>query len=822
MEPETIRTILERMKSPLQFASQEDFVHLSLLRDVEMLMDRFLAQLGEALKISGTRREAGRLFGAWRSLFRGFDTLSVVEKKECIQKALVLHNEMISSLVNPGEEDTGQRQKALSEEDRKTTAYHLQRLSLPVQYIKGVGPRFAAFLDKKKLKTVGDLLYFLPYRYEDRRFVKSIAQTEVGCRETIVADLLHGEIKRYGSRRVYEATFQDDTGLLVAKWFHGQTAYLNRAFKQGKRYVLTGEIRLYGFQRNMLHPDYELLGEQEEDMVHFKRIVPLYSEVEGIPPKMVRRILLRVVEEYADAVMSPIPDHICRQRRLMNIHQAIRHVHFPPEGEDITLFNEKRADAYRRLIYDEFFFFQLAMAIKKKGTSLRPGIALHTGGALSQRFRKDIPFSLTKAQERVIAEIERDMKRASPMTRLIQGDVGSGKTVVAMAAMVAACDNGYQAAMMVPTELLAEQHFRTLSSWARTLGLDVALLSGGLGMAERKILADAIREGKIPLVVGTHALISQGTEFANLGLVVIDEQHRFGVLQKASIRSKGLNPHVLVMTATPIPRTLAMTVYGDLDVSVIDELPPGKKAIQTKIMYEHQRERVYEMIRKELKNNNQVFIVYPLVEESENLDLKDATHMAQHLGHDIFSDEVVGLVHGKMKRSEREEIMMSFAAGEIRILVATTVIEVGIDVPQASLMIIEHAERFGLSQLHQLRGRVGRSDIPSFCVLLAQKNMSPEAKRRLKIMVESQDGFRLAEEDLAIRGPGEFMGTRQSGLPDFRIAHIVRDMAILEEAKRDAFQLLEEDPELCRRENFPLMTILKERWQEKLDIAQTA
>ncbi|MDR2861029.1 MAG: ATP-dependent DNA helicase RecG, partial [Syntrophobacterales bacterium] len=609
---------------------------------------------------------------------------------------------------------------------------------------------------------------------------------------------------------------------VVAKWFHGQTAYLHRAFKEGKRYILTGEIKLYGFQRNMLHPDFELLGDEQEDMVHFRRIVPLYSEIEGVPAKVVRRIMLRVVEEYADAVISPIPESICRQRRLMNIHQALRHVHFPPEGEDIALFNERRSDAYRRLIYDEFFFFQLAMAMKKQGTALHPGIVMQPGGVLAQRFQENLPFPLTKAQGRVIGEIEDDMRRASPMTRLLQGDVGSGKTVVAMAAMVVACDNGYQAAMMVPTELLAEQHFRTLSSWAGKLGLETALLSGSLGVGERRAITDAIREGKIHLVVGTHALISAGTEFANLGLVVIDEQHRFGVLQKASIRSKGLNPHVLVMTATPIPRTLAMTVYGDLDVSVIDELPPGKKAIQTKVMYEHHRERVYEMIRKELQKNHQVFIVYPLVEESENLDLKDATRMAEHLSQNVFPGEMVGLVHGKMKNSEREEVMSSFVAGDIRILVATTVIEVGIDVPQASLMIIEHAERFGLSQLHQLRGRVGRSDIPSFCVLLAQKNMSPEAKRRLKVMVESQDGFRLAEEDLAIRGPGEFMGTRQSGLPDFRIAHIVRDMAILEEAKRDAFHLLEDDPGLCKGENSLLLAVMKERWQEKLDIAQTA
>ena len=821
---DTIRAILEKMENPLRFASRDSFRHLLLLRDVEALMEKFLSQLSHALKDrkhAADDHELGELFMAWRSVFRDFDRLPPEEKKSHIEEALVLHRKMASHLLDPSRPDAdageGTYSRAYQQMER-----NLKRLALPIQYVKGVGPRTAQLLERKNLKNVEDLLYFLPHRYEDRRFVRTIAEAEVGRRETIVGEAVHVEMKIYGRKRIFEVTFRDGTGSLVAKWFRGQTAYLKSTFKTGKRYILTGEVSRYFVEKNMLHPDFELLGEQEEDLLHFRRIVPVYSETEGLHQKSIRRFMMEVVENYASNLMSPIPEDICRRRRLMEITRAVRDVHFPPQEEDIRLLSEMRSEAHRRLIYDEFFFFQLGMALKKKGTVLHPGIAFKTGGPLLKRFYEILSFPLTGAQKRVIAEIEDDMAQGWPMNRLLQGDVGSGKTVVSMAAMVTACDNGYQSAIMVPTEILAEQHCRSIRAWAEKLGLRVVLLTGSLGAAEKRSLLEEVRTGAARIVVGTHALISQDTEFSNLGLVVIDEQHRFGVVQRASVRAKGVNPDVLVMTATPIPRTLAMTVYGDLDVSVIDELPPGKKPIQTKIMYEQQRERVYELIGKELERGNQVFVVYPLVEESEALDLKDATRMAEHLQKDVFPEESVGLIHGKLKNSRREEIMSDFLAGRIRILVATTVIEVGIDVPQASLMIIEHAERFGLSQLHQLRGRVGRSDIPSTCILLVQKTGSADARRRLKAMVDSRDGFRIAEEDLAIRGPGEFMGTRQSGLPDFRVASIVRDAKILGEAKRDAFGLIETDPALAGEGHVLLREVVKRRWRQRLEIAKTA
>jgi len=407
------------------------------------------------------------------------------------------------------------------------------------------------------------------------------------------------------------------------------------------------------------------------------------------------------------------------------------------------------------------------------------------------------------------------------MNRLLQGDVGSGKTIVAMAAMITACENGYQAVMMAPTEILAEQHYARIREWANPLGLRVSIMTGNLKQSERKKLSEKILSGESHIIIGTHALIQEGVAFKNLGLAVIDEQHRFGVIQRAALRKKGINPDVLVMTATPIPRTLAMTVYGDLDTSIIDEMPPGRQPVRTKVFYEQQRSRVYEIARSELTKGNQVFIVYPLVEESETLDLKDATRMAEHLQMETFSDYRVGLIHGRMKAKEKDEIMAAFSKKKVNVLVSTTVIEVGIDIPQASLMIIEHAERFGLSQLHQLRGRVGRGEIPSYCILMSQRAGSEDSKKRLRVMEKTNDGFIIAEEDLSIRGPGEFMGTRQSGLPDFRIANIIRDTGILTEARSDAFSLVEKDPRLERHEHRLMKEVLLRRWGGRLDLVKT-
>jgi len=421
----------------------------------------------------------------------------------------------------------------------------------------------------------------------------------------------------------------------------------------------------------------------------------------------------------------------------------------------------------------------------------------------------------------VIGEIRADMARPSPMHRLLQGDVGSGKTVVSMAAMLTACENGCQAALMAPTEILAEQHHRNIARWAEALGLQTALLLGSMRSPEKREMARRIEAGEVHMVVGTHALIQEGVNFHRLGLVVVDEQHRFGVVQRATLRAKGTNPDVLVMTATPIPRTLAMTVYGDLDISVIDERPPGKKPVRTKVFYERERPRVYEIIRRETARSNQVFIVYPLVTESEALDLKDATRMAEHLQRDVFPELRVGLIHGRMRGPEKEEIMRAFNRRDLDILVATTVIEVGIDIPQASLMVIEHAERFGLAQLHQLRGRVGRSDIPSYCVLMAGSGGSVSARKRLGIMEQTGDGFRIAEADLEIRGPGELMGTRQSGIPDFRVADILRDGRLLGQARTEAFALARKDPRLEKPEHAVLREVLLWKWQGRLDLART-
>jgi ATP-dependent DNA helicase RecG len=461
------------------------------------------------------------------------------------------------------------------------------------------------------------------------------------------------------------------------------------------------------------------------------------------------------------------------------------------------------------------------MAIKKNGRILDAGIQFNIEGPLFNKFLALLPFDITAAQKRVINEIRADMAKETAMNRLLQGDVGSGKTIVSMAAMITACENSYQAAIMAPTEILAKQHFENITSWAQQLGLKAVLLTGSMTNSIRSEVLIQIQNGEANIIIGTHALIQEDVDFHKLGMVVIDEQHRFGVMQRATLRAKGINADVLVMTATPIPRTLAMTVYGDLDVSVIDEMPPGKKPVRTILMSESKRDKVYQTISAEMAKGHQAFIVYPLVEQSESLDLKDATNMAEHLQRDIFPDFKIGLIHGKMKQKEKDDVMREFLENRIQILVSTTVIEVGIDVPRASLMVIEHAERFGLSQLHQLRGRVGRRDIPSSCILLADYKCSADARKRLKVMEKTTDGFAIAEEDLAIRGPGDFLGTRQSGLPDFRIASIIRDARILNDAKEDAFALAARDPFLEKPEHIILKETLLWKWQGKLDLART-
>lgn len=700
---------------------------------------------------------------------------------------------------------------------------HLEnRLLTPIQYVKGVGPKLARLFEKKGLQTVEDALYFLPRAYEDRRILKKISELRIGQKETGMGEIILSEVILYQNqrKRVFEVTVGDGSGRILLKWFQGNERYLRERFKKGRRIIFSGEVRWFRGRKEIHHPEVEIIeGDIERDSLNFKRIVPIYSEVEGVPPRTLRRLMKRILEEYAPYLQSPIPEEILERQGLIDFQEAFQRVHFPPNDDSLQRLNLFQSEGHRRIIFDEFFFLELGLALKKRQVTLEKGISFKTDGMLLKKGLSLLPFSLTSAQARVLREILEDMEKPHPMNRLIQGDVGSGKTIVALLASLPVFENGYQVAIMAPTEVLAEQHYLTACRWILPLGIRMALLTSHIRGIERETLYRQIRQGEIQLVIGTHAIIQEEVEFYRLGFTIIDEQHKFGVVQRGQLRKKGMNPDVLVMTATPIPRTLAMTVYGDLDLSIIDEMPPGRKPIETRVFSEASRGQVYRIIREELQQGRQAFIVYPLVEESEKLELKDATRMAEQLQREIFPDFRVGLLHGRMKGEEKEVIMRKFKAGKIQILVATTVIEVGIDIPNASVMVVEHAERFGLSQLHQLRGRIGRGDHPSKCILMAPYRISEEAKIRLQAMERTTDGFKIAEQDLELRGPGEFFGVRQSGLPDFRVGRLLRDASILIEARKEAFRLVEKDPELQNPSYRFLRAALMERWKGRLELA---
>ncbi len=695
------------------------------------------------------------------------------------------------------------------------------RLSTPIQYVKGIGPKLAQLFEKKGIRTVEDALYFLPRAYEDRRHLRKIADLEPGRHETGFGEILLSGISffPYSRKRVFQAVVGDGSGTITLKWFHGHERYFKDRFKKGRKLVFSGDVKMFNHKREIVHPDVEVVeGEVEEDSINFKRIVPVYSETEGLHQRTLRRLMKTVVDHYTDALSSPIPQEILERLRLGDFEEAFRRVHFPTDEASVNMLNLYRSPGHRRIIFDEFFFLELGLALRKKKVALEEGIPFQSSGGLCQGLVRRLPFQLTGAQQRVLSEIRQDLTRPHPMNRLIQGDVGSGKTAVALLAGLDVIEGGYQAALMVPTEVLAEQHFFNLRQWVEPLGVEVVLLTSNVKGQERAEIYERIRTGRAGLVIGTHAMIQEAVEFQRLGLAIIDEQHKFGVVQRALLKKKGGRPHIVVMTATPIPRTLAMTVYGDLDVSIIDEMPRGRMPVETKVFPESARHRVYRVLEDEIKKGRQAFVVYPLVEESEKLDLRDATQMAEHLQKDVFPAVKVGLLHGRMKSDEKESVMGAFKKGEIHVLVSTTVIEVGIDIPNASVMVVEHAERFGLSQLHQLRGRIGRGRYPSTCILMAPYRCSEEAKVRLRAMEKTTDGFKIAEEDLNLRGPGEFFGIRQSGFPDFRVAHIIRDSLILTEARKEAFKLIHEDPRLSHPSHQGLKEALMKRWSGRLEL----
>ncbi|NBD09362.1 ATP-dependent DNA helicase RecG [Corallococcus silvisoli] len=727
----------------------------------------------------------------------------------------------------PAEKARKKKAKAVGAEASRSEAKLLSiaprsgPLSAPLKTLgKRLGPRLIAVLDKKGLRRTGDILFLLPRCYEDRRKLRTIAELIPGERGVTVgtvktADFVPGR----GGRRMFRAVVGDRSGSIAATYFHAGP-WLKSRFSVGKQLVLSGEVRASMNGREMAHPELEPAEDLESTTsVHFHRIVPIYPGFERGEQRSFRELASRISEQHAHHLEEPLPADLRRRYHLMGLPDALRFIHFPPEDADLEALDAHQSPAHRRLAFDELFFLQLGMALKRQGIKAEEGIAFAVTPERLEKARAALPFQLTGAQARVVGDLARDMARPEPMNRLVQGDVGSGKTAVALVAAMVALQDGYQVAVMAPTEILAEQHERTFRRILEPLGFRVGLVSAAGTAKHKRGVREAVAKGELHLAVGTHALLEGGVSFQKLGLVVIDEQHRFGVLQRHTLMSKGLTPDVLVMTATPIPRTLAMTLYGDLDVSVIDQLPPGRTPITTRVFNTQFRARVYEAVGAELAKGHQAYVVYPLVEESEKLDLEDATQGAAKL-QQVFPSASVGLLHGRMKPEEKDAVMEAFRDKRIQLLVCTTVVEVGVDVPNASVMVVESAERFGLSQLHQLRGRVGRGAAASFCFLVAGAARSWESTERLGVMERSSDGFVIAEKDLEIRGPGEFLGTRQSGLPELAVANLVRDGDLLSLAQVEARRIMDADPKLQEPDHQGLVKALEERWEGRLALAR--
>jgi ATP-dependent DNA helicase RecG len=659
-----------------------------------------------------------------------------------------------------------------------------------VQFVKGVGPKLGETLRKRSIHQVKDLLEYYPRTYEDRRVARHIRSLVPDQLVSLKAQILKVRSMPMGKskRRIYEVLVGDATGRIACKYFRVPYKGYFERFQPFQEVRVIGKPSFYRGALEFHHPDIHPVKPEEEIT---NALIPIYVEIEGLTSPKIARLVKSVLHEPIPEFM---PRDILEKYGLMNLNQAIREVHEPPVDQG-DLFLKFESKAQKRIIFDEFFLMEFHLARRRQHLQREKSLAIVSKGKLAENLKNSLEFQLTTAQERSYGEIIKDLNRSHPMHRLVQGDVGSGKTLVAFMSAAYAAEAEVQTALMVPTEILAEQHFATAEKRLNPLGIRVGLLTGQTKAKEREKILNEMAAGRIHLLIGTHALIQDDVEFKKLGLVIIDEQHRFGVEQRNKLRAKGLSPHFLVMTATPIPRTLAMTVYGDLDVSVIDEMPKGRIPIVTRKTYQSKRPAVMQFIRDHVKRGRQAYIVYPLIEESESMDLKNALEEFERVKKD-FSEFQVGLLHGRMKPAEKDDIMDRFRRNQIQILVSTTVIEVGVDVPNANIMLIEHAERFGLSQLHQLRGRVGRGSYKSYCVLMLGYALSEDGIRRAEIMEGTIDGFKIAEADLEMRGPGEFMGTRQSGLPGFKMANLVRDVKTLMLAREAAFELAQQDPQL--------------------------
>jgi ATP-dependent DNA helicase RecG len=695
-------------------------------------------------------------------------------------------------------------------------------LATPVTYVKGVGPQRAEALAAKGIATAGDLLFYAPFRYEDRTNVKPLARLAPGEMASVIAIVESIRTPRFrrGNLGMVEVVFQDGAGgRLLAKWFHA-ASYLAKILEPGARVALYGKVDFdtYSRELSMMHPEYELLrGDDDEgdESLHTGRIVPVYEAAGKVSTRVLRSVLKRLTDALPH-IPDPLPDDIRRRLRLPSLESAIREVHFPAPDTDLRLLNSFRSAAQYRLIFEEFFWLETGMALKHSQARTEHGIAFALTPRVRDQVKKMLPFKPTPAQKKVLSEIAHDMAAPVPMNRLLQGDVGSGKTIVAAQAAVIAVENGYQAVLLAPTEILAAQHYLNLQRIFKPLDYRVMPLTGSMSKKEKETIKRSLSTGFAQIAVGTHALLEQDVEFHKLGLAIIDEQHRFGVLQRKALQQKGFSPDVLVMTATPIPRTLALTIYGDLDVSVIDALPPGRKPIQTIHKTRVELEQVYSFVLSEVRKGRQAYIVYPAIEESETVAMKAAQEAYEELSRRVFPQLKVGLLHGKLPAKEKEAVMAAFQRGVVQVLVTTTVIEVGVDVPNASVMVIEDAERFGLAQIHQLRGRVGRGSEQSYCVLVTSK-LGDVGYARIRTLLDSSDGFYIAEMDLRLRGPGEFLGTKQSGLPVFRIGNLIRDSEILELARGEAQSLVLHPPSPEILEH--AVNYVRQQWQRRYGLA---
>jgi ATP-dependent DNA helicase RecG len=704
--------------------------------------------------------------------------------------------------------------------------------STPVQFVKGIGPRLAEILAAKGLNTVDDLLHYLPFRYEDRLNPRSVAELRPGEMATVIAEVRNSGLFRTRRMPIFQLTVGQGRNRLKCLWFNA--TYLQGRFQAGQMLALYGKVEQgRDGELQIIQPQFEILGDIYEEggaddaekkaaaSLEIGRIVPIYESTgQGkLTPRWFRRIIRWALDNLGPDAPDPIPAAVRAHLSLIAPREALTKVHWPDAGESFSDLQSSRTAAHIRLIFDELFFVELGLELKRREQRARTGIAFQIGVGVREAIKKILPFHPTTAQKRVLKEIATDMQAPFPMRRLLQGDVGSGKTIVAFQAAIIAIENGYQVALMAPTEILAQQHYFSARQILEKAGYRIVLLTGSLEQERKRAVRRHIAQGNAQLVIGTHALIQEGVEFERLGLVIVDEQHRFGVMQRLKLMQKSdeatkiAEPDVLVMTATPIPRTLALTLYGDLDVSVLDELPPGRTPVVTRAVTDERAPEVWDFVRKQIKAGHQAYVVYPVIEENEERELKAAQQMFRQLRDKTFSDLHVGLLHGRLDPDEKEHIMREFQRGEIDVLVATTVIEVGVDVPNAAVMVIEHADRFGLAQLHQLRGRIGRGAAKSYCILMYAGKVSEEGQRRLDAMVRTNDGFQIAELDLELRGPGEFFGTKQAGIPSFRVANIIRDRQLLEAAKLEAaFVLSGPNQEISQPEIDHALKHMRTRW----------